>query len=161
MKQKYMILKDDDKKELIIREFAELDKEALSPLCEETYNAKDIRSAIKDGKEALIKALRTKNMYPPGVYANTIADSVMELYASKKQQSLELFFDDIELINKEDTTAQVLTEVDSEPDEPDELDELLNDDDYDESYDQKGDLKNINSPLKVADDEYVDVDDDS
>ncbi len=158
MKQKYLILKDDDKKELIIREFAELDKEALSPLCEETYDTKDIKSAIKDGKEALIKALRTKNMYPPGVYANKIADSVMEIYASKEQQSLELFFDDIELINKEDVTAEALAELDNEPEE---LDELLQDDEYDESYDEKGALKNINSPLKVADDEFVDIDDDS
>jgi len=48
MKQKYLILNNDDQKELIIREFAELDdKEALLLLGEQKYDVKDIKSAIK------------------------------------------------------------------------------------------------------------------
>ncbi|UCH20810.1 MAG: hypothetical protein JSU83_20135 [Deltaproteobacteria bacterium] len=155
MKQKYLIMKDTDKKVLIIREFAELDKEVLSPLCEETYDDKVIKSAMKNGKEALIAALRTKNMYPPGIYANQIADSVIKIYTSK-QQSIELFFDDVELINKEEEASEVLAELDSETEE---IDLLQND--YDENFEDKGALKNINSPLKVADDEFVDIDDES
>jgi hypothetical protein len=76
MKQKYTIIKDDKNKQLIIREFAELDKEILSLLCEETYDQKLIRSAIKSGKEDLIAALRTNNLYPPGIYADKIANAV-------------------------------------------------------------------------------------
>jgi hypothetical protein len=34
MKQKYAIVRDDKNKQLIVREFAELDKEILSLLCE-------------------------------------------------------------------------------------------------------------------------------
>lgn len=157
MKQKYLILKDDEKKELVIREFAELDKDALSPLCEETYDAKVIRSAIKAGKEALIAVLRTKNMYPPGIYANQIADSVMQLFGSREQQSLELFFDDIELINQEEESVDALAEID---DESEEIDDELLQDDYDEDYEDKSALKKINSPLKVADDDLMDTDDD-
>ena len=67
MKQKYTIIKDSTNKQLIIREFAELDKEILSLLCEETYEQKAILAAIKKGKDNLISALRTKNLYPPGV----------------------------------------------------------------------------------------------
>jgi hypothetical protein len=37
MKQKYEILKDEDNKRLIIREYAELDKDVMSLLCEESY----------------------------------------------------------------------------------------------------------------------------
>jgi hypothetical protein len=66
MKQKYTIIKDSKNKQLIVREFAELDKEILSLLCEETYEQKVILAAIKKGKEDLISALRTNNLYPPG-----------------------------------------------------------------------------------------------
>ena len=156
MKQKYLILKDNDKKELIIREFAELDKEVLSPLCEEIYDAKVIQSAIKEGKETLIQVLRTKNMYPPGIYANQIADAVLSIFAAKEPESLELFFDDIELINQDEQATVMLADLESESEE---IDELL-EDDYDENYDDKGALKQINSPLKIADDEDVDTDND-
>ena len=157
MKQKYLILKDNDKKELIIREFAELDKEVLSPLCEEIYDVKVIRSAIKEGKETLIQVLRTKNMYPPVIYANQIADAVLSIFAAKEPESLELFFDDIELINQDEQATVMLADLESESEE---IDELL-EDDYDENYDDKGALKQINSPLKVADDEGVDTDNDN
>jgi hypothetical protein len=76
MKQKYAIVRDDKNKQLIVREFAELDKEILSLLCEETYADKRIRAAIRKGREELIAALRTKNLYPPGIYAKKIADAV-------------------------------------------------------------------------------------
>jgi hypothetical protein len=83
MKQKYTIVRDDKNNQLIIREFAELDKEILSLLCEETYDQKLIRAAIKSGKEELIAALRTNNLYPPGIYADKIANAVKELYRTK------------------------------------------------------------------------------
>ena len=154
MKQKYVIARDKDKKELVIREFAELDKDALSPLCEEVYDAKMIRSAIKEGKDTLIQVLRTKNMYPPGIYAHQIADAVLSIFAAKEPESVELFFDDIELINQDQQPPETLDDLESESEE---IDELL-EDDYDENYDDKGALKQINSPLKIADDESVDTD---
>jgi hypothetical protein len=157
MKQKYLILKDNDKKELIIREFAELDKEVFSPLCEEIYDAKLIQSAIKEGMETLIQVLRTKNMYPPGIYANQIAHAVLSIFAAKEPESLELFFDDIELINQDEENTVMLADLESESEE---IDELL-EDDYDESFDDKNALKQINSSLKIADDEGVDTDNDN
>ena len=69
MKQKYLILNDKENKQIKIQEFAELNKEALSLLCEETYDYQTIKSAISAGKDTLIAALRTNNMYPPGIYA--------------------------------------------------------------------------------------------
>jgi len=158
MKQKYLILKDNDKKELIIREFAELDKEVLSPLCEEIYDAKVIQSAIKEGQETLIRVLRTKNMYPPDIYANQIAHAVLSIFAAKESESLELFFDDIELINRDEEDTAMLADLESESEEID--DELLQDD-YEENFDDKGTLKQINSPLQIADDESVDKDNDN
>ena len=111
MKQKYTIVRDDKNNQLIIREFAELDKEILSLLCEETYDPKVIKAAIRQGDEKLISALRTNNLYPPGIYAAKIAATVKQLYASKEQESADLFFNDLELLA-----------VESEP-EPDQADE--------------------------------------
>ena len=79
MKQKFALIKDDTKKALIIKEYAELDKEILSLLCEETYADQKIESAIALGKAALIAAIRTHNMYPPGIYAEKMADAIIEL----------------------------------------------------------------------------------
>jgi hypothetical protein len=63
VKQKYFTIKNDEKNELIIREFAEIDKKGeYTLLCEETYNRETIASAISKGKKALISTLRTQNM---------------------------------------------------------------------------------------------------
>ena len=155
MKQKYQIVKDDKKKSLVVREYAELDKDILSPLCEEIYELESINSAIAEGKAELIAALRTKNMYPPGIYANKIADAVVKLLSSADVQSTELFFDDIELLGQEDIGLEEGLDSDSE-----DIDDLL-EEDYDEEYENKDAIKKLNSSLKVADNEYGDVDEDA
>ena len=157
MKQKYTIVRDDKNKQLIIREFAELDKEILSLLCEETYDQKLIRAAIKSGKEELIAALRTNNLYPPGIYADKIANAVKELYATKAKESEDLFFNDLELLAKESETeaADEQLEKDSEN-----LDEVL-EEDFEPEYEDKEQLKKMGSSLKIADDEFGDGNEES
>jgi len=154
MKQKYQIVKDDQKKSLIVREYAELDKDILSPLCEEIYDLESINSAIAEGTAMLIAALRTKNMYPPGIYANKIADAVVKLLRSAETQSTELFFDDIELLAQDQEGADLETELGADSED---IDDLL-EEDYDEEYENKDAIKKLNSSLKIADNEYGDVD---
>ena len=144
MKQKYTMMRSDDKSKLIIQEFAELDKDVMSLLCEESYDFKSIKSAIKDGKEALIDALRTPNMYPAKAYAAQIADSVIALQASSDQNSTELFFDDFDYI------APKLAKASQE--EAAEIDELL-EDGFDEDYDEKPSINTKNPSLKVEEDD--------
>ena len=159
MKQKYAIVRDDKNKQLIVREFAELDKEILSLLCEETYADKRIRAAIRKGREELIAALRTKNLYPPGIYAKKIADAVKELYATKGKGSAELFFDDLELLAQaNEPKAKVAEEPVEKPDA--EMDELL-DDDFESEYENEDQPKKLDSSLKIADDEYGDTSEES
>ena len=68
MKHKYLILKNDEKIELTIQEFAELEKQNEYTLfCEETYNGGTVTSAISKGKKTLISILRTINLYPPSL----------------------------------------------------------------------------------------------
>jgi len=111
MRQKYLILQDDNQNQLKIREYAIVGKQPknqdatilrddhFSFLCEETYEGKIIVSAISKGLSALIAALRTPNLFPIEPYATKIAESVMALYDSEDDRSAELFFDDIDLVS--------------------------------------------------------------
>jgi hypothetical protein len=73
MKQKYLILKSDDKSKLSIKEFAESDqKDIFSIVCEETYGSEVIKFAITRGHKALMSILTTQNMHPPRLYAEEI-----------------------------------------------------------------------------------------
>jgi hypothetical protein len=47
MKQKYVVLLDNETEKLAIQEYAELDKEMLSLLCEESYDAEMIKTAME------------------------------------------------------------------------------------------------------------------
>ena len=157
MKQKYQISRDDENQVLTIREYAELDKDTLSPLCEENYPMETIQRAVKEKKEVLIAALRTKNMYPPGVYAERIATGVAALLRSQ-DQSVELFFDDIELLAAEGENSEDFSEEETEEDLDDLLEDGYEEDDLD---DDKEGLKKLNSSLKIADDDFGDADEDA
>jgi len=157
MKQKYLIINDKKNKQIKIQEYAELNKEMLSLLCEEAYDYKTIKSAISSGTDTLIAVLRTNNLYPPGIYAEKIASAVTELLKSKDKESIELFFDDVNLLAKKRGSAKVTKQL---ADDTADLDEML-DDNYDETLEEKDDLKKIDSPLKVAGDDFGDADDDN
>ena len=153
MKQKYLISKENDQKKLIIKEFAELDKERLSLLCEEEYDNKIIKSAISQGKEALISELRTNNMYPPGVYAEKIAQAVIDIFGSKDSQSIELSFNDIDLLIKEQAPSEDINEKESSADN---IDELIGDD-PEENLEGKNTIKDKKGANKISKDEDGDV----
>ena len=156
MKYKYLILKDDQTKNLIIREYAELDKDNLSFVCEEAYADKMIAATISKGREALISALRTSNFYPSGVYTTKLAESIIDYYQGKATEPVEVLFDDIEFIPKERVRYLAMEDVETES--PD-IDEIIEEEDYDEEYDRKSNVKKNNSSLTIVDeDEYDDFD---
>ena len=111
MRQKYVLVKKDADQVMLIREFAELDKEQMSLLCEETYPIEEMKAAIAGGKAALVDALRTDNMYPPSVYSDKIADSVTALINDKDRNELALYFDDMELVTKERQSAVIIDDT--------------------------------------------------
>ena len=110
MKQRYLISRDEETKELTIEEYAviagnlkrheisALAKDDFTLLCIESYKDKNIKKAISQGKDAVVDALRTDNLYPISVYAGVIADSVMEIYGKNNSLSKELLFDDLDLL---------------------------------------------------------------
>jgi hypothetical protein len=111
MRQKYVISRNGDKKKLKIREYAVIDKNlkkvassmlqkgSFSFLCEETYESEIIVSSISKGMNTLVGILRTHNIFPIEPYATKIAESVMALYNSSEDNSVELFFDDADLVS--------------------------------------------------------------
>jgi hypothetical protein len=158
MKQKYLILKTEEKTGLVIREYAELDKEIFSLLCEETFDDEVVNSAIEKGKHELIATLRTQNLFPIGIYAKEIAAAVTKMYESGDDQPVELFFDDTDLLIKDKRRSPVLDDLE---DDDAEIDGLLDDEDIPEAGfdDEDDDIKTITSPLKISDDDPVDLDD--
>ena len=110
MRQKFIIKNNNSKGELNIKEYADIDREhknnllkssqeSFSLLCEETYYKELMLPAIKKGKKNRVSAIRTHNMFPVIMYAEKIADSIIELYNTKKDLSVELLFDDKEFLD--------------------------------------------------------------
>jgi hypothetical protein len=157
MKQKYTISKNDEKTGIIIKEFAELDKEIFSLLCEEAYEDEIIKAAVANSKEALIQTLRTQNLFPIGIYSEAIAEAVIKMYEAGDDQPVELIFDDLDLMAKEHEVPLVIDDIDEEEVE---IDDLLDEDLPEEDYDEKSDIKNLPYSLKISDDDPADLDED-
>ncbi len=156
MKQKYSISKNIENQQIVINEYAELDKEIMSLLCTQTYDFETVEAAIQKGKDTLFRIVRNINFYPPYFYTNAISDTIIGLMRSDDNGPKELLFDDVDLLATEEPD---MDDMDAVEDESDAIDELL-DDDIEETFDDDETLGNINSPLKIADDESLDIEDD-
>ncbi len=154
MKQKFLVQKSASDAQIIIRENAELDKELMSLLCEERFDVAALEAALQGGRESLIAALRTRNLYPPKAYAEKIADAVQELLNNADEDAIELFFDDLDLLDKERQAAAQALEVEEDADD---IDELI-DDDFEGEFEEGQDISKIKSSIKIADEDAVDGD---
>ncbi len=157
MRQKFVIRKNDEDRKLIVQEYAELDKDILSFICEERHDLAKIEAAADQGREAVIAVLRTDNMYPPILYAQAIADVIIQNMGEQETAEREIVFDDNSYIAKDQ--QQSVDDEDIEEEDSD-IDELL-DDDLDDEYDDKKLMKDFKSSIKIADDDSLDVDEDS
>jgi len=142
MKQKYHLRKDVKAKTLLIQEFAvlsantgkqkypEFQDDDYSLLCEQTYNAKEVKSASSTGKDDLIMLLRNQHFFPIGTYMEKIADVVQGMFAAKGEQYEELIFDDkavlVESIEAEAKIAEIQDDLEQAPAEN--VDTLIADD---------------------------------
>ena len=149
MKQKYVVLLDNENNRLSIQEYAELDKEMLSLLCEETYAVDAIKTAMQKDRNALIQALRTHNMYPPGVYTERIADAILDMFQPGANTSAELFFEEREMFESID--EEILMDSDSDDDDEAamDVDDLL-DDDIDDDFEEKGIIKDLQKSIHIS-----------
>lgn len=111
MRQKYIISRDGPTNKLVIREYAITDTKVKRPassvlknerfafLCEETYEGNIISASISNGIKSLIAILRTNNLFPIEPYATKIAETVISLYKTSEYTSMELCFDDLDLVS--------------------------------------------------------------
>jgi hypothetical protein len=113
MRQKYLISRNLERKELRIMEYAVIDKDLkkvasenlrednFSLVGEETYKSDTIINSIALGNAALIGTLRTNNIFPINPYVWKIAETIKGLYNLSEDSTVELYFDDIDLISIE------------------------------------------------------------
>ena len=144
-----MLIVNEGKNELVIKEYGELDKEILSLLCEETYAWDALKEAADAGQDALIKLLRTHNLYPPHSYIIRISDTVAALATGdlEKEDPQELHFDDLEQLSR-DEAAMLVGDIEEESED---LDGLL-EDETDDGSDASIKNKAATTSIKIADD---------
>ena len=142
MKQKYQLRKDVNAKTLNIQEFAvlsantgkqkypEIQDDDYSLLCEQTYSAKEVKSASSAGREDLIMLLRNQHFFPIGTYMEQIAHVVMGMYAEKGEQHEELIFDDKAVLVADIEAQAAVAEIKDEPEKApaENIDTLIADD---------------------------------
>ncbi len=125
MKQKYVIEKTDKNANVVISEFVELASNEFSLLSEQTYKFTDISKAWKAGNDALVKAIRSPDFFPPYVTAERIIVGIDELMSDSGKQSVEVVLDDVRVMNELDVEVD---DLDEEGD-IDDLEDILTDDD--------------------------------
>ncbi len=155
MKQKFTLIKDEKNKKLIIKEYAELDKDILSLLCEETYDADVVTEAIAQSPKVLVAALRTKNLYPPSAHMEQIVKEVVSLYESDSGDTKELLLNDVDLLASEE---EEIIEIEEVPDDDAVVDDLLDDDEADDEVEADLEIKKLKTSLKIIKSETGDDD---
>lgn len=147
MRVKY-ILEKNEEDQLTIGEYSALDKKdhmMFTLLTEQTYEVQAVEAAILKGKDALNSVLRTIDLYPQGVYMDTISEMVMAMYGPEGKNTMEVFIDDADLLTEEAREREILEDLeDIVEDDTDEFDELLKDDD---------EITQIKTTIQVADEE--------
>ncbi len=151
MKVKYILEKNEDD-QLTIGEYSVLDKKDLmmfTLLSEQSYEGAAIQEAIAKGKDDLITALRTIDLYPQGGYRDTLVDLVKDLYGPDGQALMEVVIDDADQLSEQAKERELLEDLEEIiEDDTEEFDELL-----------KGDeeIPNIKASIRVADEETANV----
>jgi hypothetical protein len=157
MRQKYLIV--PEKNSVIIKESSELDKGMFQQVGEITYDSNIVKIAKEGDVKELASALRSPSFYPSSDCATKLAETIVTIYKSANYDPVELAFSDIDQLSKgedkvdeDDNDASVV------------IDELLDDNDDDDDLDgddllKDGNIKDISSSIKIADEDDL-VDDD-
>lgn len=152
MKQKYAIMLGDNENQVMIKEFAELDKGIFSKIFSAKFEREALQAAVKTGKTALIESVRTPSFFPVGLCAEKIADALTGFLQTDGSEPVEILFDDFESLAREER-GEVYSDDDSDSVE---IDEILDDEIDDEGYIEDDDIKSISNAsttIRLADDE--------
>ncbi|ABW69019.1 hypothetical protein [Desulfosudis oleivorans] len=123
MKQQFLVARGEAKTDLLIREFAELEKNETSLVGEHVFKVSDLKKAAQAGLGELITRLRTADFFPPAFLAEKLAQGVMEMLKDAGKESVEVLVDDMTVMKDQEADF-----VDDELDDDEDIDELLEDD---------------------------------
>lgn len=157
MKQKYLISKSDAGKTLVIKEFAEIDKEVFSILCERTYDLKTVCEALDSGINQFSEVIRNRNFFPVFSTLEKISEGITSLITSNSDETVEIFIDDASILLKKDEAYAVIDDLESDSEQIDDLlEDEVEDDTVDVYDDENLSIKKINASIKVDEDELID-----
>lgn len=123
MRQKYILTQEGPNGDLLIQEYAVVDKDLKNVdselliddhfdfIAEAHYTGKDIQQSISEGPSKVVDTLRTPNFFPIAPYANKLAETVIALYDDPQEGSLVLFFDDVDLMVFEEEEEEAVEEA--------------------------------------------------
>jgi hypothetical protein len=123
MKQQFLVARGEAKTDLLIREFAELEKNETSLVGEHVFKAADLEKAAQTGLGELIARLRSTDFFPPAFLAEKLAQAVIELINDAAKESVEVMMDDMTIMKDQEADF-----VDDELDDDEDIDDLLEDD---------------------------------
>ena len=150
MKHKYVFSKDTTTGEVMIREYAELNKEIFSPVCETVYEARQFEQALSQGPAALMAEMRTRNFYPPSSFSEKIVLGISDMISSGGQEMVEICCDDADFLAKSLDSQEVFEDID---DDEDETMENFIEEDLPDTFDEKVKAGSVDSSdLDVEDD---------
>lgn len=154
MKHKYVFSKDTATGGLLIREYAELNKDVFSPVCEIIYEVKQFEKALALGPMALLTEMRTQNFFPPSSFSEKIVLGISDMMSSGDQEMIEILCDDAEFLTKSLDGHDIFDEIDD--DEEETLDDFI-DEDLPDAFDD--DVKTggvASADLDIEDDDMED-----
>ncbi len=155
MKHKFSIALAADSNELLITEYSETDKGTYTHTCDAKYDLETIGAAISVDVNSVISELRTDNFFPVNEFITKIAESVIDLYKSKSDQSVELFFNDLDQLAK--IVEEEETPEPEEEAEEAEIDDLLEDGDVTTTDSVEKRKKNKKSAVDATEDDTPDI----
>jgi hypothetical protein len=156
MKHKYVFSKDTTTGEVLIREYAELNKEIFSPVCETVYEAKQFEEALSQGPAALMAEMRTRNFYPPSSFSEKIVLGISDMISSGDQEMVEIYCDDADFLTKSLDSQEVFEDI--EEDENETLENFI-DEDLPDTFDEKVKTSSVDSSDLDGEDDGLDGED--
>lgn len=157
MKQKYIMARTDGGNTVTIKEYAEIDKDVFSLLCEESFDSKPLVKALDSGLNQAAAAIRTRNFFPPYSTIEKIIEGIRALMETGLDETIEVFIDDSDILSKKEEDYGVIDDLESDSEQ---IDDLLEDELEDETVDVYDDenlsIKKINASIKVDEDELID-----
>jgi len=148
MKQQFSISRNTGGEQIVIKEYAELDKGVYSLLCEESYAVQAVQAALAKGPGYVVTLLRTESFFPTSYFAEKLTASLDAYLKQESGDTINIEADDVECIRN--------LSKDMPTEENGRIDDLL-DVDGDEIIEDDQPVGKLDAPIKIAEDETAEI----